>query len=153
MGFEQQSIRFVKLHPDATMPIRASEGAAGWDFFTVGIPERIQDRFGNPIYFFHTGIAVEIPPGFFMGLYPRSSLGKKGFSLSNSVGVIDEDYRGEVMFLLRPSGTIPDDFSWDELGKRLVQGILLPYVPMVFEEVTQLSKTARQSGGYGSTGK
>lgn len=149
----QITIRFKKLHPNAKIPIRSSKGAAGWDFFVIGEPDILYDTHHIPIFLFHTGLAIEIPPGFFLGIFPRSSLGKRGFTLSNCVGVIDEDYRGELMFPLRSSDPERTEYNWKELGDRLVQGILLPYTRMEFQEVDSLSQTERQTKGFGATGK
>lgn len=144
------TIRFVKLFAGARTPKRSTDGAAGFDLYTLGAPDKIEDSAGWPLYDFRTGLAVELPPGTFLMLTARSSLAKRGFSLSNGVGIIDEDYRGELMYRLRPSAKELEPPTEPDL--RLVQIILMRYEMPVWEEVSALSESGRGEGGYGSTG-
>jgi dUTP pyrophosphatase len=146
-----KEILFTKLHDKAVVPQRNSSGAAGYDLWIVNEPERITDEFGDFLYHCKTGLAVEIPPGYFLAIYPRSSLGKRGFTLSNCVGVIDEDYRGEIQFYLRPSSK--REVDWNRVGKRFVQAVLQQYHPIEWKEVEKLSETERGIKGFGSSGR
>lgn len=140
-------IKFKKLHPDAMPPVN-SEGNAGWDFYAPEDTTVHARQAGRPV---GTGIALEIPEGYYMELFMRSSYGKKtGLRLSNQVGVIDRNYRGEITALFdNISGT---DYTIKK-GERFVQGIIKQGVPAVFKEAQTLSKTERGTGGFGSTGK
>jgi len=147
----ETKIEFVKLDASAQIPIRGTEGSAGYDLYTVGKPELKIDEMGSPLFHFRTGLAIHLPQGHFFALYPRSSLMMKGYTLANCVGVIDEDYRGEIMFRLRPSDNnakLPT-----ETGLRLIQGIVCQYRTPEWVEVDNLTDSDRGSGGYGSTGK
>ena len=110
---------------------------------------------GNVVY--GTGLAFEIPEGYVGLLFPRSSNAKKDLLLSNSVGVLDSGYRGEVTFKFKPCEvfekpdlTYPEKY---EVGDRIGQLIIIPYPHIEFEVVEELSDTDRGAGGYGSTGK
>ena len=149
-------VKFKKLHPDAKAPVRATEGAAGWDLtMTEG------ECLTSPTVQFvrlRTGIAVEIPKGYVGLLFPRSSCYKKRQQLANSVGVIDSDYRGEICFVYRTIDLCSVDESKAEeyiyhKGERIGQLVIVPCPPVVFVEAEELSETSRGTGGFGSTGK
>jgi dUTP pyrophosphatase len=143
-------IKFKKLHPDAVTPARATDGSAGWDLTALTI-EKL-DIPGN-VWKVHTGIAVEIPKGYVGKLYARSSCFKYGIMLSNSVGIIDADYRGEVCFIFSKVSQGYDGFKSLNPGERVGQ-ILIELCPDVeLVEVDELSETERGQGGFGSTGK
>ena len=97
-------IKIKKLHPDAVIPSYSKLGDAGQDLVCVS---RYFDAEGNVVY--GTGLAFEIPEGYVGLLFPRSSNAKKDLTLSNSVGVIDSGYRGEVSFKFKPSAFFADD--------------------------------------------
>ena len=99
---------------------------------------------------YHTGLSIEIPEGYVGLLFPRSSVYKTGQFLTNSVGVIDSGYRGEIM--LKYTRDTHSDKKAYRPGDRVGQIIILPYPKVEFEEVESLSQTERGSGGYGSTG-
>ena len=117
------------------------------------------DDDGNVVY--GSGVAMEIPQGYVGLVFPRSSNAKKDLLLSNSVGVIDSGYRGEISFKFKPSNVIekpdlayiPESISKYEVGDRIGQIIIIPYPEIEFVEVGELSDTERGTGGYGSTGK
>jgi dUTP pyrophosphatase len=98
----------------------------------------------------HTGISVAIPEGFVGILAPRSSLGRKGLSLANTIGIIDSDYRGEILVDL----VVKQGKPWVQInpGDRFVQLLLIPVLQCNIEEVQDLPDTARGAGGFGSTG-
>jgi len=101
--------------------------------------------------FCKTGIAVEIPPGYFGAIFPRSSVREKRMMLSNCVGVIDSGYRGEITFSFR---LFRDSFGAEyNPGDRIGQLVILPLPEVEFEEVLVLSESKRGTGGFGSTGK
>jgi len=138
-------IKFKKLHPDAVMPKRATDGAAGFDLTAVTC------RYGdNGKVFYDTGIAVEIPAGYVGLVFQRSSVYKTGLSLCNAVGVIDADYRGSIQFVFRVGygGCSPY-----HVGDRIGQLVIVQNPQIEFVESDKLSETARGTGGYGSTGK
>lgn len=139
------TISFKKLYPDAVAPTRARDGDAGFDLTC----HTIEDT-ETPVLKFRTGIAVEIPTGYFGLLRPRSSICKTGYLMASS-GVIDSGYRGEIMIPLR--------YIWHpnavryQPGDRVCQLIILPLPQVHFVEVQELSPSERGDGGFGSTGK
>lgn len=139
-------VKIKKLVENATIPSYAKEGDAGLDLTATS---KRYDRETNTLVF-GTGLAVEIPKGFVGLVFPRSSVYKQGLALSNSVGVIDSGYRGEIMarFYMPEIG-----FEQLEVGTRIAQLVILPYPKIEFKEVDKLSKTDRGSDGFGSTGK
>lgn len=149
-------VKIKKLHKDAVIPSYAKEGDAGMDLTSVS---KSFDDDGNIVY--GTGLAFEIPKGYVGLLFPRSSNAKKDLILSNSVGVIDSGFRGEILFKFKPSNVIekpdlayiPESISKYEIGERIGQIIIIPYPTIEFEEVDKLSDSERGDGGYGSTGK
>jgi dUTP pyrophosphatase len=149
-------VKIKKLHSKAVVPSYAKSGDAGMDLTAVS---KSFDDYGNIVY--GTGLAFEIPEGYVGLIFPRSSNSKKDLLLSNSVGVIDSGYRGEVTFKFKVSNL--DYYGADvmyykgiqdyKVGDRIGQIIILPYPKIEFIEVDELSETERGSGGYGSTGK
>lgn len=141
-------IKFKKLSIDAVEPRRATAGAAGFDMTaTAAECEVWKNEYGSEvrIYRYHTGIALELPPGWTALVFPRSSIVKTNAMLGNSVGVIDSDYRGEITFCFK--GDAPYN-----PGDRIGQLVIVPLPDVVLEEAVELSETERGSGGYGSTG-
>jgi len=148
------NIKFKKLIiPDAKVeprePTRATSGAAGFDMTAVSYEETKEIKNGLQVahfYRYHTGIALELPPGWTALVFPRSSVVKTGAMLGNCVGVIDSDYRGEITLCFK------SDYPPYSPGTRIGQLIIVPIPDVVLEEAVELSETARGSGGYGSTG-
>ena len=128
-------------------PTKGSEQAAGWDLYAA------KGCFIEPgeVVLVHTGIALEIPDGCCGKLYPRSGLStKKGLRLANCVGVIDSDYRGEIMVAMYNDSSFVREI---EVGDRIAQIIIESYVKIdKFNVVEELSNTDRGNGGFGSTG-
>lgn len=148
-------VKIKKLDPNAVIPQYAHNGDAGMDLVAT---RKWFDEEGNICY--GTGIAMEIPVGFVGLVFPRSSIAKKQVLLSNAVGVIDSNYRGEILAKFKPSMAL-DDFQCVtgvrmnniyQIGERICQIIIMPYPKIEFEEVAELSETERQDGGYGSSG-
>ena len=144
-------VQIKKLRADAFIPTRGSEFAAGYDLRAcldgdeaVIIPPR-------HTVMLHTGLSVALPEGTFGAVFARSGLAaKQGLRPANCVGVIDSDYRGECMVALyNDSG----EERTVRHGDRVAQLILLPFLPMEFEETDTLPDTARGAGGFGSTGR
>ena len=137
-------IKVKKISPAAVLPKQGTPGSAGFDLTATGM-ETI-DMFHTR---YRTGIAVEIPEGHVGLIFPRSSCYKNGMLLTNCVGVIDSDYRGEicVVFLSTCTGI------QYKVGDRIAQMIILPIPAIKYQFSEELSTTERGTGGYGSTGK
>ena len=152
-------VKIKKLKPNAVIPSYAKIGDAGMDLVATEIlkdtPEQIT---------YGVGIALEIPEGFVGLVFPRSSIRKTGLQLSNSVGVIDSGYRGELQATFNK--VFGGDRFYDEtklteitsndfykVGDRIAQIMIIPHPTIEFEEANELSDTERGEGGFGSTGK
>ncbi len=141
-------MRIAKLHNDAKTPIRATEGSAGYDLYSLDG----YVLFPGETKLFRTGIAMEIPDGYFGGIFARSSLASQGIRPANCVGVVDSDYRGEIMVPLYNDGEFRKRI---EKGDKIAQMIFIPYKTFEMEEVNKakLTETVRGEGGFGSTGE
>ena len=147
-----QAIKIKKLHPSAQMPHYATDGAGCFDLYGVAEAE-IPPMFAATI---STGLALEIPEGHAMLIFSRSGHGfKHGVRLSNAVGVIDADFRGEVKVKLTCDIDPPDDKPsfFVKPGDRIAQALVLPVERVNFIFADELSDTERGTGGFGSTGK
>jgi dUTP pyrophosphatase len=146
------TVKFRKLVPEAVTPQYAQDGDAGMDLTATSIKR------DKTFIEYGTGIAVEIPYGHVGLLFPRSSITKapSGVSLKNSVGVIDSNYRGEILARFEYP-TFPFDDDWinnvPKVGDKIAQLLIIPYPTVHFEEVQELSDTNRGDGGFGSTDK
>lgn len=139
-------IRVKKLHPDAALPFYGSADAAGADLCSV---EAVTLQPGETVAV-HTGLAMELPKGYGGFLFARSGLAtKRGLAPANKVGVIDADYRGEIIVALHNQSRQPQSV---EKGERIAQLVLLPAPQAAFLEAETLEETARADGGFGSTG-
>lgn len=136
-------IKFKKMRENAQAPFRGSDGAAGYDLFASGA----EQSFGKIKYL--TGVAVEIPKGYVGLVFPRSSVYRKDLRMSNCVGVIDSDYRGEISAVFDCKEAEGDVYA---IGERCCQLVIVPCLEVDFEEAESLSETERGSNGYGSTG-
>lgn len=142
-------IRVKKLRPGATLPAYGSTGAAGADL-TACLEESVTIEPGQTA-FIPTGIALEVPANCAGLVYARSGMAcKQGLAPANKVGVIDSDYRGEVMVALHNHG---NQARTVEPGQRIAQLLITPVLTPAYEEAMELSDTARDAGGFGSTGK
>ncbi len=143
-------LKIKKLKENAKIPVRGTGGSAGLDLCAC-IDEPIILNCGDTALI-PTGIAIALPSAEYGAfVFPRSGIAvKHGIGLLNSVGVIDSDYRGEIMVGVinqkRESYTI-------EPGERIAQMVIMPVSMMPVEEVSELDYTARGDGGFGSTGK
>lgn len=158
-------IRTKKLTKTAQLPVLGSAGAGAFDFYANEVTTK------DDVVTVKTGLAMEIPEEYMLCLVPRSSISKSGWILANSFGIVDSDYRGEIMFKFIPAlyeldteedrrfeefltyaALNPHNFPYKS-GDRIGQGFLLPVIPATFKSVRKLSGTDRGEGGFGSTGK
>ena len=137
----------IKLLSDKAMiPYRGSEEAAGYDLYSI---DSVDINPGE-CKLISTGIAIQLPTGYFGAIFPRSGTAvKRGLRLANCVGVIDSDYRGEVKVPLYNNS---QEVQPVEQGERIAQLIILPYATVSFEVVDELTDTIRGNGGFNSTG-
>lgn len=143
-----QTVKFIKLDSRAHIPTYGSADAAGADLYAVAEAD-VEILPGETVRI-HTGIAMEIPTGLAGFVYARSGLAtKRGLAPANCVGVIDSDYRGEIMVALHNYGTQPQTIA---AGERIAQLVLAPYVRCDFVQTDTLDQTQRGAGGFGSTG-
>lgn len=149
-------VKIKRLHDDAKIPSYAKYGDAAQDLTAVRL---VIDEYGNKCY--GTGLAFEIPEGYVGLLFPRSSNCRTDLILTNSVGILDSGFRGEVLFKFRdltdyinPSD-LPD-FNQNpgyRIGDRIGQILIIPYPKIEFVEVEELSQSERGESGYGSSGR
>ena len=143
-----QEIKFIKLDEKATVPSYGTEFSAGADLYAL--PGQEIELNPNETTLVHTGIAMEIPEGFAGFVFARSGIAtKRGLAPANKVGVIDSDYRGEIMVALHNHS---DKIQKVEDNERVAQLVIMPYLRAEFTEAETLEDTKRASGGFGSTG-
>ena len=143
-------VNVKKLRDGAKIPVLGSKNAAGADLYAL-LEHDYQSIAPHCTAKICTGIAMEIPEGYFGAIFARSGLATKcGLRPANCVGVIDSDYRGEVIVALHND---TDQFQTVEFGERIAQLVILPCQNVTFVEKEELSDTERGDGGYGSSGK
>lgn len=140
-------VKIKKLHPDAKLPFYSREGDAGMDLTALEV------SFSRTQVTYTTGISVEIPEGYVGLIFPRSSIYKTNLSLSNCVGVIDSNYRGEIKFIFNLIDLNLMDLGAYKVGDRIGQLIIIPYPKIEWEEVDSLTDTIRGAEGFGSSGQ
>lgn len=145
-GFD---VKIKKLVDNAVIPFYAHPGDAGMDITCTSL--EYDEK--NDCIMYHTGLAFEVPKGYVMLIFTRSSNRKTNFYLTNAVGVLDSSYRGELMmaYKCRDNGLL-NEVPY-KVGDRIGQIMILPYPLIRFVEVDELSETERGTGGFGSTGK
>lgn len=143
------NIKIKKLNKNAIIPTRGSEYAAGVDLYAcIDKPIEIQPHETVKI---GTGLAMELPDGYFGAIFARSGLAtKQGLRPANCVGCCDSDYRGDYIVPLHNDTDITQTVIPNE---RIAQLVIMPYLPVDFTEVDELTETERGSGGFGHTGK
>lgn len=142
-------IRVKKLREGATLPTYGTAFAAGADLYAC-LTEDVTIAPGETV-FIPTGIALEVPEKCAGLIYARSGLAcKRGLAPANKVGVVDSDYRGEIMVALHNHGTEPQTVA---NGERIAQMVITPVLTPAYVEAEELSDTVRSAGGFGSTGK
>lgn len=152
------NVKIKKLHRDAVVPTYGTSGAACFDLYAIDdadMSSLLPSDCHMPVEFygactFRTGLAFEVPEGHVLQVYSRSGHGfKHGVRLSNCTGIIDSDYRGELMVKLHNDG---DEPFIVKKGDRIAQAMIVPVEQVSFDVVDYLSGTDRGDGGFGSTG-
>lgn len=142
-------VQVKKTNPRAVLPTYGSLFAAGADLYLLSDGDVTIAPGETKLL--HTGLSMAIPEGYAGLIYARSGLAsKKGLAPANKVGVVDADYRGEIMVALHNHSSLPATL---ENGERIAQMVITPFLAVDFEESETLSDTARGAGGFGSTGK
>lgn len=141
-------INIKKLDEKAITPTYGTEYSAGADLYALEDSPVVIDAGATVLM--HTGISMEIPEGYVGLVFARSGLAtKRGLAPANKVGVIDADYRGEIMVSLHNHGNSPQTV---ECGERIAQIAIVPFLKAEFSVCDELSETVRGAGGFGSTG-
>ena len=144
-----EAVRVKILREGAHLPAYGSAEAAGADLYAC-LEESVTIEAGKTA-FIPTGIALEVPKGCAGLIYARSGLAcKRGLAPANKVGVVDSDYRGEILVALHNHGTLAQTV---ENGERIAQFVITPVLTPVYERAEELSDTQRNAGGFGSTGR
>lgn len=144
-----QEVKIKKLDDRAVIPTYGSDYSAGCDLYAVTDGD-IRINPGETVMI-HTYLSMEIPVGFAGLIYARSGLAsKKGLAPANKVGVVDADYRGEIMVALHNHS---NDAQTVSDGERIAQLVIAPFLKASFVEADELSDTVRGAGGFGSTGQ
>ena len=142
-------INIKKLTETAKLPERGSAYAAGYDLF-ADLKEAVEIA-PKQTLMINTGVAMEIPEGYWGGIFARSGLStKEGLRPANCVGVVDADYRGPICVALHNDSEVVRTVV---PGQKVAQMVIVPFLAVEFEEVAELSDTVRGVGGFGSTGK
>ena len=140
-------IRIKKLDERAILPTYGTEYSAGADLYNLPVSVEIAP---HTTVLIHTGVATEIPEGYCGLIFARSGLAtKRGLAPANKVGVIDADYRGEIMVALHNHS---DNMATVDPGERIAQMIITPVLTPAYEDVDELTDTDRGTGGFGSPG-
>lgn len=154
-------VKVKKLRDDAVLPTYATDGSGCFDIYGSPTYHTHEEKNSIKTGIYSTGLSFEIPENHVMLIFSRSGMGfKSGIRLANCVGVIDNDYRGELMVKLYTdeqtgfySGMrVATAGQPNEPNSRIAQGLVIPYPKVEFEEVAELSDTIRGTGGFGSTG-
>ena len=142
-------IKFKKSNPSVNVPYKGSDASAGLDLYAF-IESGFVDIAAEATEKISTGLSFEIPEGYFGAIFARSGMAtKRGLRPANCVGVIDSDYRGEVIIALHNDS---HECQTIHSGDRIAQLVVLPYLPVELCEVDDLSDTCRGNSGFGSTG-
>ena len=151
-------VKIKKLKENAKIPTKGTEKSGCYDLYATERNIIFKEETGIMYVVYNTGIAIELPEGYDALIFPRSSIRDKMLILANSVGYIDNDYRGEItasfkydINSLGRSNDLIDSIY--QVGDRIAQIRLIKKDEFVWEEVEELSKTTRGEGGHGSTGK
>jgi len=146
-------VKIKKLHKNAIIPTYATDGSAAVDLYAI------EDYFirtlpHSSVKFIRTGIAIEMPEGYYAEVYNRSGLASKRELIIISSRIIDRDYRGEIFVPMKLIANLPENFGTTiKKGDRIAQMIVKKYEKIEFEEVDELNETDRGDGGFGSSGK
>ena len=141
-------LKFLKLKENAVVPTYGTPFSAGADLYALPDGD-IEIKPGETVLI-HTGISLQIPDGYAGFIFARSGIAtKRGLAPANKVGVIDSDYRGEIMVSLNNHSNITQTVA---SGERIAQIVIMPYIKAEFLECQSLDETKRNKGGFGSTG-
>jgi dUTP pyrophosphatase len=141
------TVKFKKLHPDAIIPQRQTEGSAGLDLHTI---DEDYWLFSMGICLFKTGLAIELPSDFEAQIRTRSGLAlKRGLIVLNSPATIDSDYRGEIGIIIQ---NVSNQTQYIKKGTRIAQMVINKLPKVNIQVVEELNETKRNTSGYGSTG-
>jgi len=142
-------IKVRKVSDTAMLPTHGSDHAAGYDLYAdIAVDTVIAP---HKTVMIDTGLQMELPEGYFAAIFARSGLAaKESLRPANCVGVCDSDYRGNYMVALHNDGEVERVVR---PGEKIAQMVVLAYLPLEFEECSELSDTSRGAGGFGSTGK
>jgi len=147
---EKINVRIKKTNDKAILPKIATEFSAGADLYACLENKNLVIKSGETV-FVHTGLAVQIPVGYVGLVFARSSIAcKRGLAPANKVGVIDSDYRGEIMVAIHNHSNSDKEIEDKE---RIAQMVIVPYLPVNYVLSDDLDDTERGNGGFGSTGK
>ena len=144
-----------KLHEDAQLPSQATDTDAGFDLIAIDDGEFKRDEDNNLLYIqYKTGISIQPPEGYHTEIFPRSSVTKTHLMLANSIGLVDEGYRGEILvrFNVVPSGLRPSNIKRYSKGDKIAQLVIRKTEKAEFVLVDELDDSERGEGGFGSTG-
>jgi len=149
MGVETTIVKYRRLNPESVEPTHGSDAAAGYDLYAA-ISEDVTIPAGETRKI-TTGLSMELPEATFGAIFARSGIAtNQGLRPANCVGVVDSDYRGEIIVALHNDSTEDRVISPQ---MRIAQLVVIPYCPITFEVTGSLTETERGSGGFGSTGQ
>ena len=141
----EKRLEFLKMYPDVLPPVRAHSTDSGWDIYAYG-PALIETTYIQ----YNTGLKLNIPEGYWVAIFPRSSVSKYDLILANSVGVIDQSYKGEILVRFKQTVSEPNLYA---NGERIAQLVLMKKENFALYEVSDIGHSERNTGGFGSTGK
>jgi dUTP pyrophosphatase len=154
-------VKFLKKHPDAIVPKYANPGDGGMDLVAIDNGKFVHSPEGDPTWYYveyDTGLSCEFEDKYVGLLFPRSSGSKTALILSNSVGVLDSGFRGNIKARFKVDAnlcklvTVEQSFARYKKGDKIIQLVIVPFERAEIEEVTELSETERGEGGFGSSG-
>ena len=136
----------IEVKSEGVLPTKATDGSAGFDLYSTRITQE-RDNSNKPVFVYHTDIAVEIPEGYVGLLFHKSSVAKRSIMLTNAVGVIDSDYRNEIMAKMKvTTDAVPTIYA---IGEPFAQLVIVPYLVAEPILVDELSETERGTKGFG----
>lgn len=140
----------IEVKSEGVLPTKATDGSAGFDLYSTRITQE-RDNSNKPVFVYHTDIAVEIPEGYVGLLFHKSSVAKRSIMLTNAVGVIDSDYRNEIMAKMKvTTDAVPTIYA---IGEPFAQLVIVPYLVAKPILVDELSETERGTKGFGEADK
>ena len=140
----------IEVKSEGVLPTKATDGSAGFDLYSTRITQE-RDNSNKPVFVYHTDIAVEIPKGYVGLLFHKSGVSKRSIMLCNCVGVIDSDYRGEIMAKMKvTTDAVPTIYA---IGEPFAQLVIVPYLVAEPILVDELSETERGTKGFGEADK